>query len=65
MKVRVNGQDREFDDCTLASVIEQMRLDPQRVAAELNGEIVRRADFGTTSVKDGDVLELVGFVGGG
>ena len=65
MKVRVNGQDRFFEDCTLASVIAQMHLDPKRVAAELNGDIIPRADFDSTPLKDGDVLELVGFVGGG
>ena len=65
MSIRVNGQDRDFDDQTLASVITRMHLNPKRVAAELNGVIIRRSDFESTQVRDGDVLELVGFVGGG
>lgn len=65
MEIRVNGENRRFDDCTLSEVIASMGLDPSRVAAELNGSIVPRADFKNTALKDGDSLEIVHFVGGG
>ena len=65
MEIRINGENRIFDDCTLSEVIASMGLDPSRVAAELNGSIVPRADFKNTALKDGDSLEIVHFVGGG
>ena len=65
MEIRVNGENRNFDDCMLSEVIASMGLDPSRVAAELNGSIVPRAEFKNTSLKDGDSLEIVHFVGGG
>ena len=46
-------------------VIVSMGLDPSRVAAELNGSIIPRAEFKDTALKDGDSLEIVHFVGGG
>ncbi|NMM62514.1 sulfur carrier protein ThiS [Clostridium sp. P21] len=37
----------------------------QRIAVELNGEIVPKAQYSNTNIKDGDFLEVVNFVGGG
>lgn len=65
MEIRVNGENKIFDDCTLSEVIASMGLDPSRVAAELNGSIVPRVEFNNTALKDGDSLEIVHFVGGG
>ena len=65
MEIRVNGENRNFDDCMLSEVITSMGLDPSRVAAELNGSIVPRAEFNNTALKNGDSLEIVHFVGGG
>ena len=65
MDIRVNGENRGFDDCTLSEVIVSMGLDPSRVAVELNGNIIPRAEFDRTELKDGDSLEIVHFVGGG
>ena len=65
MELRVNGETRTIDASTLYDVIESMELEPSRVAVELNGSIVPRAEFKDTRVKDGDSLEVVHFVGGG
>jgi thiamine biosynthesis protein ThiS len=46
-------------------LIEQLSLAPQRIAVEVNREIVRRADWEQTEVRDGDSVEIVHFVGGG
>ena len=35
------------------------------VAIELNGNIIKQADFGSTTITDADKLEIVSFVGGG
>lgn len=67
MKLRVNGEDREFDGATLALVelLEQLGLGCRRVAVEVNEGIVPRARHTEHRLTDGDVVEIVQFVGGG
>ena len=50
---------------TLATLIERLSLAPERVAVELNRDVVRRADWPATRLSDGDRVEIVHFVGGG
>ena len=63
----VNGDPREVPrGSTLAQLLEELRLDPRMIVVEHNREILRdRAAFGSLTLNDGDVLELVHFVGGG
>lgn len=49
----------------LADLLAELELKERLVVVERNGEIVPRDAYGTTSVKPGDVLEIVHFVGGG
>lgn len=66
MKLQINGEPRDFPDgLTLAALVEQLGMKPDRVAVELNLEIVPRANWQSTQLKDGDKLEIVHFVGGG
>lgn len=66
MKLQINGDDREFaDSLTLAALLEQLGMKADRVAVELNREIVPRPKWAETSLRDGDRLEIVHFVGGG
>jgi len=66
MKVFVNGELREFGEAaTLAELITQLDLPVARIAIELNREVVRRSDWGSTMLKDEDRIEIVHFVGGG
>jgi thiamine biosynthesis protein ThiS len=66
MKLLINGEERSFgDDLTLAALVEQLGVKPDRVAVELNRDIVRRDAWGATKLRDGDRLEVVHFVGGG
>jgi thiamine biosynthesis protein ThiS len=71
MRVRINGEDRTFADpmspaeFTLAALIESLSLKSDRVAVELNHDIVPRDRWPETLLKDGDRLEIVHFVGGG
>jgi thiamine biosynthesis protein ThiS len=46
-------------------IVRSLDLDPQRVAVELNREIVRRESWQSTEVADGAEIEIVQFVGGG
>jgi sulfur carrier protein len=66
MILHINGEQREFpDDLTVAALVGQLGMKPDRVAVELNLEIVPRANWEATLLKDGDRLEVVHFVGGG
>jgi len=66
MLLQLNGESRDFPDVlTLASLVEHLGMKPDRVAVELNLEIVPRPKWQETQLKDGDKLEIVHFVGGG
>lgn len=66
MTIQINGEKRDFPDgLTVAALVAQLGMKADRVAVELNLEILPRANWETTSLKDGDRLEVVHFVGGG
>lgn len=66
MTLTINGDSRQFDNVSnLAELIDVLGLKGDRVAVELNRNIVSRPDWLATSVNDGDKLEIVHFVGGG
>jgi len=66
MTLHLNGEQREFPDgLAIAALVEQLGMKRDRVAVELNLEIVPRARWETTTLKNGDRLEVVHFVGGG
>lgn len=66
MLLHFNGEEREFPDgLTVAALVAQLGMKPDRVAVELNLAIIPRANWETTTLKDGDRLEVVHFVGGG
>jgi thiamine biosynthesis protein ThiS len=70
MNLYINGEARGFADpastrFTLAALIESLAMKPDRVAVELNRDIVPRDRWPETLLKDGDRLEIVHFVGGG
>ena len=63
--VKVNGQDTEAQEKTIAEYRKTANYDQKRIAVELNGEIVPKAQYANTLLKNGDCLEVVSFVGGG
>jgi thiamine biosynthesis protein ThiS len=66
MLLHINGEQRDFpDNLTVAALVAQLGMKPDRVAVELNLEIVPRANWEATTLKSGDKLEVVHFVGGG
>ncbi len=66
INITVNGElHRVPAPATLADLIAHLGLEPRMVVAELNRRVVRRAEVDATAVGDGDVVELVHFVGGG
>ena len=66
IRVRINGEDREIQPgLTVSGLLESLDLRPSLVVVELNREILDRGSYDDTPVVEGDILELVHFVGGG
>ncbi len=66
MNIEINGEIRNFDaPLSLSALIENMGMKSDRVAIELNHNIVPREHWPQTQLSDGDHLEIVHFVGGG
>jgi thiamine biosynthesis protein ThiS len=66
MIVVVNGENKEvIDSVNLFELLKSLDLPTERVAIELNKEVVRRKNWEITDVKDADKIEIVHFVGGG
>lgn len=63
--VKINGELLDKDGKTVTEILADMDISGQRVAVELNEEIVPKAKYGETVLKDGDKVEVVRFVGGG
>jgi sulfur carrier protein len=65
MKLVINGTERVVEAQNVSELVEALSMKGDRVAIELNREIVPRARWAESSLKDGDKLEIVHFVGGG
>jgi thiamine biosynthesis protein ThiS len=66
MKILVNGESEQVpDSLNVVQLLEHLKLQGDRVAVELNREIVGRDRWAATQLKDHDRLEIVQFVGGG
>ena len=66
MRLIINGEEKDYADvANLASLVDRLELKSDRLAVELNRDIVPRVQWSTTVLKDGDRLEIVHFVGGG
>lgn len=61
----VNGEPRRTSAATVADFVRELGLKVAKVAVELNGEIAPRSTLEEVALNDGDVLEIVHFVGGG
>jgi thiamine biosynthesis protein ThiS len=65
MNLIINGHERRLSAQTLSALVEELGMKSDRVAIELNREIVHKEQWSQTPLKDGDRLEIVHFVGGG
>lgn len=66
MRIRLNGDPFELaGPKTLLELLEDLNIDPRRVAVEHNLTIVKRDRYATTTIGEGDEVEIVNFVGGG
>ncbi len=66
MRLRINGEIVEnLRAANVAELLEELKVQPGRVAVEVNLAIVKKADYNGFNLKDGDTVEIVNFVGGG
>jgi thiazole synthase len=65
MTLTINGEQRTTSAPTLTALVEELGMKPDRVAIELNRQIVPRDRWPHTQLAEGDTLEIVHFVGGG
>lgn len=66
MKLTINGEERTLDGpLTLTGLLARLNMKSDRVAVELNLDIVPREQWTSTNLTEGDRLEIVHFVGGG
>jgi thiazole synthase len=66
VSVQINGEARQIDEgTTLAGLLVHLGIQPERVAVELNLNIVDRERYARAVLAEGDRVEIIGFVGGG
>lgn len=66
IEVQLNGEVRTTTDgISLDALLDQFSLPKQRVAVEVNRNVIRKHDWPSTTVCGGDVIEVIHFVGGG
>lgn len=66
LELTINGEPRTVTDAgTVEKLLSHLHLDPRTVVVELNRKIIRRSAIASAPVADGDVVEIVHFVGGG
>ena len=63
--ITVNGKSVRLTKCNLIEYLKEQGYHTQRVVAELNGKIIPKSEYENTALKEGDVLEVLSFVGGG
>ena len=65
MRVTINGKAEEVAGGTVLEMLKAKEVEPQMVAVELNSRILERDELERTSLKEGDALELLFYMGGG
>jgi len=66
MRLIVNGENLELLNVeTLQDLLKELQIEPQRVAVEINVSIVKKSDYSTFKLNEGDRVEIVNFIGGG
>jgi thiamine biosynthesis protein ThiS len=66
IRIQLNGETRSVPaGLSVAELLQELEIAPDKVAVELNRQIVRQPQWTTAPVEDGAQLEIVQFVGGG
>jgi sulfur carrier protein len=66
MQIYLNGDEKQIPDgLDMAGLIDLLELSGQRIAVEINEELVPRSTFSSHALKDADRIEIIRAVGGG
>jgi thiamine biosynthesis protein ThiS len=66
LQIKLNGESKDVSEgTTLLALVEELAHAPERLAVELNNEVVRRPEWPRVELSEGDRVEIVHFVGGG
>ena len=66
MTVTLNGEIKQIEDgITVSGLLESLQIEPARVAVEVNLKIIKKTDYLSHQLNEGDSVEIVSFVGGG
>ena len=66
MRLTINGEVTDtIRAATVQELLNELKIVPARVAVEVNLKVVRKAEYETYRLSDGDTVEIVNFVGGG
>lgn len=66
MKLTLNGEIKQIENgITVSGLLESLQIEPARVAVEVNLNIIKKADYLSHQLSEGDSVEIVSFVGGG
>jgi sulfur carrier protein len=64
--ITLNGKPREIEaPPNISAMLAALNVNPKQVAVAVNGEVVRRVEWGEVTVREGDAVEIVRAVGGG
>ena len=63
--LKINGKMIEAAGISISEYLNKENFDPRRVAVEINEEIVPKNKFSEVVLQDGDVVEIITFMGGG
>ncbi|PLY14808.1 MAG: thiamine biosynthesis protein ThiS [Sedimenticola sp.] len=66
MQIYINGEQKQVsDNLIMSDLIEMLELTGQRIAVEINEELVPRSTFSSHQLSEGDQVEIVNAIGGG
>ncbi len=65
MTISINGENKETSEHTVAGLLRELNIISGMVAVEVNLKVIRKAEHDNTTLKEGDRVEIVNFVGGG
>ncbi|MBZ0155623.1 MAG: sulfur carrier protein ThiS [Alphaproteobacteria bacterium] len=65
MRITLNGEPYEAKGTNVAQLLDELKIAPGRVAVEVNLSIIKKTEYESCLLREGDTVEVVNFVGGG
>jgi sulfur carrier protein len=65
MQVKINGKTENIQGGTVLDLLKAKNIEPQMVAIEVNDSMLERTHLATTTLKEGDQIEFLFYMGGG